>query len=215
MSLLARLADLGLVKPGGRQRTDSTHVLARLRGLNRLELAGESVRAALEALAAAAPDWLSTVIDEAWAGVYGSRIDDLHLPESETKRTALGMAYGRDGYRLLDAAYARVRRNGCGSCPRCRPCPNWVQQYYRVIDAGGEKVIRREAEQGSAGQTEAVSPRHARPLQRETRQGTGRTQAHFTETCPPPAQDDPDTGRPSPEPDHHVATTAATVTAWR
>jgi len=32
------------------------------------------------------------VIDEAWAGVYGSRIDDLHLPESETKRTALAVA---------------------------------------------------------------------------------------------------------------------------
>jgi hypothetical protein len=38
-----------------RQRTDSTHVLGRIRDLNRLELAGESVRAALEALAAAAP----------------------------------------------------------------------------------------------------------------------------------------------------------------
>ena len=40
-----------------RQRTDSTHVLGRIRDLNRLELAGETVRAALEALAAAAPGW--------------------------------------------------------------------------------------------------------------------------------------------------------------
>ena len=40
--LLDRLKALGLVKPGGRQRTDSTHVLAAIRGLNRLELAGES-----------------------------------------------------------------------------------------------------------------------------------------------------------------------------
>ena len=43
--LLARLKELGLVKAGGRARTDSTHVLARIRDLNRLELAGESVRA--------------------------------------------------------------------------------------------------------------------------------------------------------------------------
>ena len=50
-----RLADLGLVKAGGRQRTDSTHVLGAIRELNRLELAGESLRAALEALAVAAP----------------------------------------------------------------------------------------------------------------------------------------------------------------
>jgi len=64
--LLARLKELGLVKAGGRARTDSTHVLARIRDLNRLELAGESVRAALEALAAAAPGWLAGVIDASW-----------------------------------------------------------------------------------------------------------------------------------------------------
>jgi len=60
-ALLERLAGLGLVRGGGRQRTDSTHVLARIRDLNRLELAGETVRAALEALAAAAPGWLAAV----------------------------------------------------------------------------------------------------------------------------------------------------------
>lgn len=65
-ALLARLGALGLVGAGMRQRTDSTHVLGRIRELNRLELAGESVRAALEALAAAAPGWLAGVIDASW-----------------------------------------------------------------------------------------------------------------------------------------------------
>src|SRR6266702_2058407 len=51
-ALLAKLAAAGLVKAGGKQRTDSTHVVAAVAALNRLELAGESVRAALEALAA-------------------------------------------------------------------------------------------------------------------------------------------------------------------
>ena len=64
--LLGRVQELGLVKAGGTQRTDSTHVLGRIRDLNRLELAGESVRAALEAQAAAAPGWLATVIDVSW-----------------------------------------------------------------------------------------------------------------------------------------------------
>jgi transposase len=58
-SLLARLGELGLVGAGMRQRTDSTHVLGRIRDLNRVELAGETVRAALEAPAAAAPGWLA------------------------------------------------------------------------------------------------------------------------------------------------------------
>lgn len=48
--LVAALKENGLVKAGGKQRTDSTHVLAAVRELNRLELAGETVRAALEAV---------------------------------------------------------------------------------------------------------------------------------------------------------------------
>ena len=70
-ALLERLAGLGLVKAGRRQRTDSTHVLGAIRALNRLELAGETLRAALEALAAAAPGWLAGVIDASWQQVYG------------------------------------------------------------------------------------------------------------------------------------------------
>jgi transposase len=54
-ALLSKLAAGGLVKAGGRQRTDSTHVIAAVAALNRLELAGESVRAVLEALTAAHP----------------------------------------------------------------------------------------------------------------------------------------------------------------
>jgi hypothetical protein len=53
--LLARLVGLGLLGSGGKQRTDSTHIVAAVRELNRLELAGESVRAELEALSAACP----------------------------------------------------------------------------------------------------------------------------------------------------------------
>jgi hypothetical protein len=40
-TLLEHLQQQGLVKARGRQRTDSTHVLAALRGLNRLEGVGE------------------------------------------------------------------------------------------------------------------------------------------------------------------------------
>ena len=60
--LLARLLDAahegGLLQGPGRQRTDSTHVLAAVRTLKRLELVGETLRTALNALAIAAPDWL-------------------------------------------------------------------------------------------------------------------------------------------------------------
>jgi hypothetical protein len=49
--MLKRLVEAGLLKSGGRQRTDATHVLAAVRTLSRLELAGETLRAALEDLA--------------------------------------------------------------------------------------------------------------------------------------------------------------------
>src|SRR3954453_12836130 len=84
-ALLARLIARGLLGPGGRQRTDSTHVLAAIRSLNRLELAGETVRAAVEAPAAAAPDWLAGVIDPSWTQRYGARVDSWRLPVSETR----------------------------------------------------------------------------------------------------------------------------------
>ena len=58
--LLEALAAEGLVGAGGKQRTDSTHVISAVRDPNRLELAGESVRACVEAVAAAAPDWHRT-----------------------------------------------------------------------------------------------------------------------------------------------------------
>ncbi|MEW1913733.1 transposase [Kitasatospora sp. NPDC085895] len=47
----ARLKETGLVRERTTQRTDSTHVLATVRDLTRLELVTEAVRAALEELA--------------------------------------------------------------------------------------------------------------------------------------------------------------------
>lgn len=57
-AVLTRCQELGLFKKRGRQRTDSTHVLPAVRVLNRLERVGETLRAALNALAVVAPEWL-------------------------------------------------------------------------------------------------------------------------------------------------------------
>ena len=57
---------LGLVKARGKQRTDSTHVLAAVRYMNRLELVGETLRAALNDLAVEAPDWVRTGARADW-----------------------------------------------------------------------------------------------------------------------------------------------------
>ena len=160
-ALLARLAELGLVGAGGRQRTDSTHVLARVRDLNRLELAGETVRAALEALAAAAPGWLAGVIDASWQQVYGQRIDQVRLPGSKAARGQLAVQYGRDGYHLLDQVMAPGAPGWLKELAAVRALRLvWIQQYYREISADGEKVIWRDAgEHGlPPGRDRIVSP---------------------------------------------------------
>jgi transposase len=54
-TMLKDLQERGLLKGRGTQRTDSTHILAAIRALNRLELVGETMRFALNRLAAVAP----------------------------------------------------------------------------------------------------------------------------------------------------------------
>ena len=148
-ALLARLGALGLVGAGMRQRTDSTHVLGRIRDLNRLELAGETVRAALEALAAAAAGWLAGVIDASWQRVYGQRIDDFRLPDSTAKRADLAVQYGRDGYHLLRQVHGPGAPGWLRELPAVQALRRiWVQQFCLDVGAGGEKVIWRGAEQG-------------------------------------------------------------------
>lgn len=78
-AVLTLARERNLQSGGGRQRTDSTHVLAAVRALNRLECVIETMRHALESLAAAAPDWLRANAEPDWAGRYGHRAMDDRL----------------------------------------------------------------------------------------------------------------------------------------
>src|SRR3712207_2464211 len=104
--LLHKLLDAcrarGLLKARGRQRTDATHVLASIRVLNRLELVGETLRAALNEIAAVAPDWLRGTVPEVWYKRYASRVEDGRLPRAAAEREAYARTVGEDGFALLD-----------------------------------------------------------------------------------------------------------------
>jgi transposase len=199
--LLARLKAAGLVAAGMRQRTDSTHVLARIRDLNRLELAGESVRAAVEALAGAEPLWLAQVIDPSWQQAYGRRVIDLRLPEGRDARARLAAQYARDGYYLLEQA----GRPGAPAAARDLPAMRalrlvLLQQFYRQDDGDGEKVTWREdGEHGlPPGRDRIVSPYDTDARYGEKRgEGWLGYKAHFSETVSDPARDDPVTGMPA------------------
>src|SRR4051794_14315124 len=104
-AMLARLRERGLLKARGRQRTDSTHVLAAVRAVNRLESVGETLRAALNALAIVAPDWLAQHADAEWPDRYGRPFEEWRLPKGEGPRKVLGEQIRREGHRPLAPAY--------------------------------------------------------------------------------------------------------------
>jgi transposase len=75
-ALLQQWQGVGLLKARGRQRTDSTHVLAAISALHRLALVGEARRAALHCLAGAAPAWWRAQLPSDWVQRYGPRLED-------------------------------------------------------------------------------------------------------------------------------------------
>lgn len=217
--LLAALMDKGLVKAGGKQRTDSTHVVSAVRDLNRLELAGESVRAALEAVVAAAPDWFAAVFDVAgWSARYGRRIDSWRLPASQAKRDQLAGDYGGDGFALVRAVYSASAPVWLRELPAVQVLRTvLLQNYYVHQDKTGKQVIRRRD-----AQKDGIPPAPSRitsPYDRDARWAAKGEElfwcgykVHITETCDDAAQPEPAAGQPDP-PNviTNVATTDATV----
>jgi transposase len=119
--LLARFRERGWIKARGKQGTASTHVLAAIRTIRRLDCVGETMPHALNVLAEVVPAWLLEQMDPQWAERYQKRFSDFRLPKETAERVALAETIGADGRRLLeggDAASdlpwrrrARCRRN--------------------------------------------------------------------------------------------------------
>lgn len=160
--MVARLVEAGLVKSGGKQRTDSTHVLASVRLLNQIELVGESVRAALEALAAVDGDWLAARLDDSWQRRYGARVDSWRMPASKTKRAALGADFARDGVALLRAVWHEATPQVLRDLPAVGVLQRiLIQNVIIETDRGGREVIRlRDADSDGLppGRRRVVSP---------------------------------------------------------
>jgi transposase len=125
-----RLQAQGVIHARGRQRSDSTHVLGAIRAINRLELVGEAMRAALNALAVVAPEWLRGHAQTEWVARYGPRFAHSRLPESSTKRQALAEVIGADGNTLLRAVYSAEAPPSLRTLPAVEALRQlWVQNY--------------------------------------------------------------------------------------
>ena len=116
---------------------------------------GETLRAALEALAAAAPGWLAPLIDAGWADRYGARIDSYRFPKGEDARERWAGQAGRDGFTLLGAVSAPLAPEWLREVPAVGALRRaWDQQYHQ----DGEEVRWREGKDLAPGGQRLASP---------------------------------------------------------
>jgi len=208
--LLERCRVLGLLKARGQQRTDSTHVLAAVRVLNRLELVAETLRAALNAVATVAPDWLQAVTPLAWYERYSRRIEESRLPKDTAEREAYAHTVGEDGFRFLDLLETPEAPAGLRELPHMEALRRtWQRHYERTEEAPASAEVpavrqvrfkeNRELPPAAAG-IESPYDVEARYRQKRDTTWTG-YMVHVSETCEPTA----------PHLLTHVHTTPATV----
>lgn len=198
-TLLLQLQQRGLLKARGKQRTDSTHILAAVRSLNRLELLIETVRYALNQLADVAPDWLQPLIQPAWGERYAQRAENYRLPKAQTARDALAIAVGADGFALLEAAFAEHTPAVVRAEPAIEVLRQvWVQQFYGPDDP---PRLRPTKDAPPAGLL--IASPYDVEARFSIKRGTEWTgyKAHITETC----------DEQTPNLIVNVLTTAATV----
>src|SRR5919198_701872 len=177
----------GWIKARGTQRTDSTHVLAAIRTLHRLECVLEAMHAALNQLSQAAPTWVQQWVPREWYDRYGLRSDQVRFPKEASKREALARQVGVDGYQLLDRVWAAE------SAPYLRTLPAlealrqiWVQQYYRCTVPGLDALRWRTADEQPPAALRITSPYEleARYCTKRDTQWVG-YKLHLSETCEP------------------------------
>ncbi len=132
-TLLTLCRERGWLKERGRQRTDSTHVEAAIRTLNRVECVGETLRAALNSLSGVVPEWVQAWIPTQWHERYDQRVEDFRIPKEATKREAFLLQIGRDGWDLLQLLRQAHAPSWLVNLPAVEVLRQvWVQQYGRA-----------------------------------------------------------------------------------
>jgi transposase len=162
-TLLTLCRERRLLAARGRQRTDSTHVLGAVRSLNRLGCVTETLRAALNALAVAAPEWLRAHAEETWSERYAKPIDDLYVPQGEAARRAHAEQIGRDGHTLLAAVFSP-------------DAPTWLREIPAVILLGrvwlqNFQIVSVDDETGTEVDADHPNPQTTQVVWRTTSEG--------------------------------------------
>jgi len=183
--LLEKLVQVGLqegwIRSSSKVRTDSTPILAKVRRLTQLELVGETLRAALDALSGTEASWVLGRVPHEWGMRYGLLINERRLPKSETERECWAKQVGADGFHLMELLQDASTPSQLGELPQVQTLQTvWQQCYQR--DAQGQVKWRD-------GPRPAAKERMISPYETDARVGckgnmTGLGyRTHLSETC--------------------------------
>ena len=198
--ILQLCRERGWLKARGKQRTDATAVLARVRALSSLESVGESMRAALNALAEQEPAWVQAHMNPEWGERYVHRFELARFPKAETQRQRLREQVGTDVAQLL----ACIDEESTPPAVRSLPAVLLLRQIFaQHYEQQGETIRWRDGPAMSNAER-IVSPYdpEARSSRKRDRVWLG-YKVHLTETC--------DQDPACPHLITHVATTVATL----
>jgi transposase len=184
-TLLDTCKERGWIKTRGKQRTDSTYVVAAIRRLYYLECVQQAMHHALNELSEVAPQWVQAWAPLAWYERYGPRADLFRLPKETSKRHALALVIGADGYELMDALWRDASVRALLALPAVEMLRQiWIQHYYRCTAPEREEIRWRD----TADQP-PTAPLIQSPYDLDARYGTKRDmnwvgyKVHLSETC--------------------------------
>ena len=179
--MLTHFRQRGLLRARGQQRTDSTHVLAAIRDINRLECIGETLRHALNCLAVILPDWLAVQVTPDWFDLYGTRFEQYRLPRELVEQQALAERIGRDGQHLLVALDDPATPGYLRQIPAIQTLGRvWAQQF--LIAEGTLRLRTGDELPRSAELIASPYDDEARFSQKRQTKWVG-YKVHLTETC--------------------------------
>ena len=193
----------GWIKTRGTQRTDSTYVIAAIRRLYYLECVQEAMRYALNQLSEGNADWVRQRVPLEWYERYGPRAEVSRFPKETSKRDALALQIGADGYALMEWLWHDESPRYLRDLPAVEILRQiWLQHYYRCTVAGMETLRWRSTDEQPPAALLIQSPydMEARYSQKRETQWVG-YKVHFSETC--------DAGQPDVI--TQVSTTSATT----
>ncbi len=178
--LLERCREGGWLKVRGRQRTDSTHVLAKIRALNRTLCVAQTMVYVLNVLSEVAPEWVRAYVPAEWVERYGERLEHERLPKEEHERKHYANQVGADGWTLLHALDAPSTADWLKTLPAVMTLRTIWEQQFEPLDQGGQ--WRLEPALPAAQLINSPYDLDARYGKKRTTLWVG-YKVHFTQTC--------------------------------